>query len=257
MALPNGTSDLPNPLDHLPTLDRLGATIPPNFKPQEAAEKWFARFADRTVAKDTDGIMKLFTDDSHWRDVMACTWDIRSFSGAPRISKFLRDVLPKLGFSNLKLRPAPINLLEMGMNLYLLQAMYDFETDIGIASGVFHLVPTSTGEWKCHLMFTNIEDLKGFPEEIGERRPFFTARYNWEEKRQRELLFEDTEPTVLIVGAGHLGLQVAARLKMLGVSSLVVEKNARVGDSWRNRYETLCLHDAVCESNEAYSKCLC
>ncbi|RDB19967.1 putative indole-3-pyruvate monooxygenase YUCCA3 [Hypsizygus marmoreus] len=39
--------------------------------------------------------------------------------------------------------------------------------------------------------------------------------------------------------------EVAARLKALGVPALVVEKNGRVDDKWRNRYEALCLHDPV------------
>src|SRR5205085_7913467 len=33
--------------------------------------------------------------------------------------------------------------------------------------------------------------------------------------------------------------------KRLGVPALIVEKNARAGDSWRNRYQSLCLHDRV------------
>ena len=38
---------------------------------------------------------------------------------------------------------------------------------------------------------------------------------------------------------------LGARLKQLGVPTIVVEKNARPGDSWRNRYRTLVLHDPV------------
>src|SRR5207244_11554348 len=38
---------------------------------------------------------------------------------------------------------------------------------------------------------------------------------------------------------------LAARLKRLNVPALVVEKNARPGDSWRKRYKSLCLHDPV------------
>ncbi len=39
------------------------------------------------------------------------------------------------------------------------------------------------------------------------------------------------------VGAGHNGLALAARLQALGVKTLIIERNARVGDNWRNRYE--------------------
>ena len=51
---------------------------------------------------------------------------------------------------------------------------------------------------------------------------------------------------VIVVGAGQSGLEIAARLKYLGVKTLIIEKKPRVGDLWRTRYEALCLHDTVC-----------
>lgn len=45
-----------------------------------------------------------------------------------------------------------------------------------------------------------------------------------------------------VVGAGQTGLNIGARLKQLGIPTLLIEKNARVGDVWRNRYPTLVLH---------------
>jgi flavin-dependent dehydrogenase len=36
---------------------------------------------------------------------------------------------------------------------------------------------------------------------------------------------------VIVVGAGHTGLEVAARLKNLGVPTLVVEQHPRIGDN--------------------------
>jgi putative flavoprotein involved in K+ transport len=38
---------------------------------------------------------------------------------------------------------------------------------------------------------------------------------------------------------------LGARLKRLGVPTIIVERNPRPGDSWRNRYKSLCLHDPV------------
>lgn len=35
---------------------------------------------------------------------------------------------------------------------------------------------------------------------------------------------------------GQAGLNVAARLQSLGVSNLIIDKNERIGDNWRNRY---------------------
>jgi putative flavoprotein involved in K+ transport len=44
---------------------------------------------------------------------------------------------------------------------------------------------------------------------------------------------------VLIVGAGHAGLGVAARLKARGREAVVIETNERVGDTWRERWPSL------------------
>ena len=44
---------------------------------------------------------------------------------------------------------------------------------------------------------------------------------------------------VLVVGAGHGGLTVAARLRQARRDVLLVDGSSRVGDSWRNRYDSL------------------
>src|SRR5436190_577695 len=40
-------------------------------------------------------------------------------------------------------------------------------------------------------------------------------------------------------------LWLGARLRQIGVPTIIIEKNARPGDSWRNRYRSLVLHDPV------------
>ncbi|MBM3560637.1 MAG: NAD(P)/FAD-dependent oxidoreductase, partial [Alphaproteobacteria bacterium] len=68
---------------------------------------------------------------------------------------------------------------------------------------------------------------------------------NWLDRRRAAAAYADREPAVLVVGAGQAGLSIAARLGRLGVDALVVERNARVGDNWRNRYHALTLHNQV------------
>lgn len=46
-------------------------------------------------------------------------------------------------------------------------------------------------------------------------------------------------------GAGQAGLTAHARLKMLNVPTLIIDKNDTVGDNWRKRYHQLVLHDPV------------
>ncbi|KIW87265.1 uncharacterized protein Z519_12168 [Cladophialophora bantiana CBS 173.52] len=46
----------------------------------------------------------------------------------------------------------------------------------------------------------------------------------------------------VIIGGGQAGLSTGGRLRALGVSYVVIEKNEQVGDAWRLRYESARLH---------------
>ncbi|MEW2579602.1 flavin-containing monooxygenase [Streptomyces syringium] len=47
---------------------------------------------------------------------------------------------------------------------------------------------------------------------------------------------------VIVVGAGPSGLSTAAMLRRVGVSAVVLERSAAVGEHWRGQYEHLALH---------------
>ncbi len=49
----------------------------------------------------------------------------------------------------------------------------------------------------------------------------------------------------MIIGGGQGGIALGARLRRLGVPTIILEKNDRPGDSWRKRYKSLHLHDPV------------
>ena len=54
-----------------------------------------------------------------------------------------------------------------------------------------------------------------------------------------------TQPFVLIIGGGQGGIALGARLKRLGVPTLIIDQHERPGDAWRKRYKSLHLHDPV------------
>ncbi len=47
----------------------------------------------------------------------------------------------------------------------------------------------------------------------------------------------------LVVGGWQGRIVLGARLRRLGVPTMIIEKNERPGDSWRRRHKSLCLHD--------------
>ncbi|KAF8961601.1 hypothetical protein BDZ97DRAFT_1190907 [Flammula alnicola] len=234
------------PSFRIPTLERLGASLPANIESNAAqvAKEWFQQFTSVISKGDVDGILSLFCEDALWRDANALTWDLRTFEGSAKIRTFLEARLKVTGVHALKWKefvryqkPFPDTAWVLGL--------FNFDTEVALCTGVFRLVPTSTGQWKAYTMFTNLDDLKSFPEQIGpRRRQDGVPGAIWLEQRRHEMEFE-TSPTVLIVGGGQSGLMLAARLKYLDISTLVVEKDPCIGDSWRKRYDSLCLHFPV------------
>ena len=242
------------PVPPLPTLASLNATVPDDLDAPKIASEWFDRFSDALQSmNDAEKAVSLFVEDSWWRDTLAFTWDFRTFRGTLAIRTFLQDRIKCIHPRAFKLRQDLLGLQRPYEDLAWINALFDFETDMGIGFGIFRLVPTTNGEWKAHVVYTNLEGLKGSPEKIGALCNSELNHSYQEEDRNREGEFEDSDPIVLVIGAGQSGLAVAARLKAYDISTLVVERNERIGDNWRNRYDALSLHTPVCKFQFLYT----
>ncbi|KAJ7056408.1 hypothetical protein C8F01DRAFT_1156140 [Mycena amicta] len=241
----------------LPTLDRLGVEASAVAESPDVGAvvtgwltKLSAAISSGNPAASADGLL---IPDSHWRDILALTWDFRTFNGIDSIRTFLTDRLAAIDPASIKLTPGTTMLMRPMPDIVWINSMFSFTTPVGIASGIVRLVPTSTGEWKAHVVFTNLDNLVGHPEQIGALRDGATNHGKWISQRLAALqAYESESPVVLIIGGGHSGLNLAARLKVLGVRTLIVERNARVGDNWRDRYDALCLHDPVWYNHMPY-----
>jgi putative flavoprotein involved in K+ transport len=199
---------------------------------QEAAD-WVARFDAALAAGDPAGVADLFVRDSWWRDLLALTWDLRTCSGAGVIGGRLAAAAAESGARGFTL--APRGASERGF-------FVEFATAAGRGVGFVRLK-----DGRAWTVLTALDSLTGRPEATGPRRPVGDEApgVTWPQRRAREAEFLDGDPAVLVVGAGQCGLALAARLGRLGVPTLLVERNARVGDNWRGRYASLVLHDPV------------
>ena len=257
-----------------PTLDRAGIDSLPAISPADAlsiAETWLAAFTSLSSSSDTGEILGLLHPSvPFWRDTLALTWDLRTFVGAPKIATFLQARLTDAQLSNFSLVETYTAFQQPFPDIAWVNLMFKFGTKVGSCTGVVRLVPLRKNaahatddsgriqnldeiEWKAHTVLTNLDSLTDFPEKIGALRDCEPNRMRWAAQREADAEFLGAEedeakgPKVLLIGAGQSGLDVAVRLKALGVPALVIDKNDRIGDSWRNRYEALCLHDPVCE----------
>ncbi|KAF1993021.1 dimethylaniline monooxygenase (N-oxide forming) [Amniculicola lignicola CBS 123094] len=205
--------------------------------------------------KDNAAIATLFLENnSYWRDHLGLSWDLRTLKGGDKILEFLKlcpTPLTKVQVDRSTAFRAPkFGNIDAFGDVNGIQSYITFETGLGRGEGVLKLAEVD-GKWKIFTLSTVMTELKGYEEPVGKRRTKGVQhggdpnRKNWKEKRDAEREFVDSDPTVLIIGAGQGGLTAAARLKMLNIPTLMIDSNERVGDNWRKRYHQLVLHDPV------------
>jgi glycine/D-amino acid oxidase-like deaminating enzyme len=217
---------------------------------QDYVADWLIGFNAALRSADRSALDALFVEDSHWRDLLALTWTITPHDGRRAIVDGILRAQPHTKAHSFRLatgRTAPRKVTRVGAEV--IEAFIAFETETGRGEGLLRLMAAEPD--KAWVIMTSLEELKGHEEPVHERRPSgddysrIFGGSNWDDMRKKELAFEDREPVVLVVGAGQAGLSIAARLKRLGVDTLVVDKLERVGDVWRNRYHALALHNGI------------
>lgn len=192
----------------------------------------------------------LFLQESYWRDQLGLSWDYHSLNGPEKIVSFLegspngsRITSIKIDDSNSTRRPT-VAAVDFRGKVNGVASFLTIETDVGRGRGLVRLLQDRHDEnkWKAFTLFTTMHELTGHEETIGNHRPQGVdhggrvGRKNWQERRVAMENYEgETEPTVLIIGAGQGGLTSAARLHQLQIPTLIIDKNPRVGDNWRNR----------------------
>ncbi|KAF9227052.1 FAD/NAD(P)-binding domain-containing protein [Gyrodon lividus] len=239
----------------LPTLQRLGVENPIDVSTADAATTWFDAFSGAVASSNITDILDLFLDDGFWKDILALTWDLRTIEGRGAIKNLLNHRLVPTGLVDLRLSHKPLRAPEIQQlfpDLVLLRLCFEFGTKVGKGTAVCYLAPVPGSKWKAYSLLTCLESLNDFPEQIGPLRQKTAQHGTWEEGLRREVELLNGDPTAIVIGAGHTGLEIAARLKYLGISHLVVDKKARVGDSWRDRYKALCLHDTIWYNQTPY-----
>jgi cation diffusion facilitator CzcD-associated flavoprotein CzcO len=218
------------------------------------ADNWLAQF-ENALSEPGGGLLEtLFHSDSHWRDVLALTWNIRTVTGADAILRELKAHAGRAEPAGFRIDPGragPRTVTRAGTNA--IEAIFKFETAIGRGSGIVRLIPDADDDnaLKAWTLLTTLDELKGFEEQLGTARPrgqSYSRDFrgpNWLDLRKAAAEYADRDPVVLVVGGGQAGLSIAARLKQLQIDTLIVDREARIGDIWRNRYHALTLHNQV------------
>ncbi|KAI6357061.1 hypothetical protein MCOR25_007759 [Pyricularia grisea] len=231
-----------------------------------AADEIVDAFNKALDAGDANAVAGLFLPDGashgYWRDHLCLTWVMRTLKGRGQIAGFLANEIAHDG-GDVRLpkritvdrssgfRSPTLTAFEASGTHKCIGFHVEVEAQHGKGRGLARLAEGEDGKLYIATLFTSLVEIEGHPELVRGRRVKGVEHNgthdepNWRERREAAARFEDQEPTVLIVGAGQGGLSVAARLQMQGIPTLVIDRNPRVGDSWRTRYHHLVLHDPV------------
>jgi putative flavoprotein involved in K+ transport len=163
-------------------------------------------------------------------------------------------------------RPSPSRVTFLGREI--IEAYVRFDLPYGSGEGFIRLVDDAQSPVgvRCYMLGTDLLNLTGVVEELGNRvtrermdpifpihgyKPMFKGQH-YAEFSTEKMALRGRDPDVLIIGGGHTGMCIGARLERMGQSYLIVDRGERAGDSWRVRYEALALHTVGAVNNLPY-----
>lgn len=211
------------------------------------ANDWLQAFEKATASSSADeaatAVVELFEEEGYWRDLLAFTWNLITAEGADEIAEMIRNTWPSSIFRNVELKGEPADEGDGVTRVHFSCESADFK-----CTGIVRL-----RNGKAWTLLTSARELLEHPEPKGRKREMGVVHgqnedtRNWtDRKNDRQAALGVTEqPYTLIIGGGQGGIALGARLKRLGVPTLIIDKASRPGDQWRSRYHSLCLHDPV------------
>jgi len=212
--------------------------------PQTKIDSILAKLEKAFAGGDIEAVVNLFQADCYWRDLVTFTWNLKTMEGHDQVRDMLKSQLAAIKPGRFRQDGKEL----ASQNDGITDGWFEFET--AVARGYGHVRLKNGLIWT---LLTTMSELKGHEEPKGFRRPMGAehgsdaGRRTWKEKRETEAaeLGFTEQPYVVIIGGGQGGIALGARLRQLGVPTIIIEKNERPGDSWRKRYKSLCLHDPV------------
>ena len=214
-------------------------------------DNWLKSFNESiSQQKNKDESIKilsnLFFVDSHWRDILALTWKIQTVSGKSKIIEDLYNNILDVSAKDFQIdqeRTPPREVIRGGKSV--IEVILKFNTKFGECEGIVRLYEDheEQRQFKAWSFLTALSELNNSNNKELEKYQNTLEGPNWLDKRNKDRLFNNREPEVIVVGSGQAGLSIAARLKQQDIDTLIVDKNERVGDNWRNRYHSLKLHN--------------
>ncbi|KAJ3574925.1 hypothetical protein NP233_g1442 [Leucocoprinus birnbaumii] len=216
-----------------------------SFDPAAIATSWLSSFSNALEAGDAQAAANCLITDGWLRESHIFTWDNRTIHGRDKVSQYIAERLPRRTFSNFCIDTRPYLTPERGQvapQYEGIKSGFTFETGAQWAQGYVKLIQDGEDSWKALSVYLAATDIKGHEESEREVGIYGGHTTPWPAVLSARRKQIEENPHALIIGAGHVGLMVAARFKQMNIPTLVIDAQPRLGDVWRNRYESLILH---------------
>ncbi|KAL1629247.1 hypothetical protein SLS56_005470 [Neofusicoccum ribis] len=206
-------------------------------EPTKQAQAVLDAFNAALAADDAEALEScFFASQAYWKDALALTYHLRTFKDPGVIAASFLETKKLRGITDgIKLEAA--RFIPATPVLQFIDCGLAFKTGApgATCSGRILLLPTKSNEattWKIWILSTRLESLDVKQEDESLLKS---------PGRQLDGL-ETFDTDVFIIGGGNAAVALAARLKALGVESVMADRNARPGDNWANRYDCMRFH---------------
>ena len=164
-----------------------------SIDPRSITKTWLDKLQQKISQNQLRDVSELFIDECWWRDIVALSWNITTKCGRNEISQYLQSQAAKSGFGQ-------FNVVDQGAlqprlsdrgGLIWIESGFTFENKAGTGRGIVRLANVGPSQWKAWIVHTNLDELKGFPEQSPQ---------------EKSNGYKPTDTQVLIIGAGmHFG----------------------------------------------------
>jgi hypothetical protein len=223
-------------------LSSIPAALPFGPIPEDADHEALAKQAIERLSQSD---VQLFSSDAQWRDVVALTGHVRTFFGDQSIGKTWNKLAGIHSPTDFSFAPGSSSIVRYGPIAWV-EARFAFnlprrsQRPRRDCSCIVRVAPDANNDWKVIVLVTLLDQLDGY----GDVDKLERLDYDESSKQQTANGVHSGQDffDCVIAGGGQAGLATAGRLKALGISHVVLDKNSEVGGSWLTRYKSFKLH---------------
>lgn len=231
--------------NHSPNVkfDDIPGSLPTATVPDHAD---LAAISKATVAKLPQLQHSDLTSGAVWRDYLSLTGYLRTFYSSQTIVSAFDTLKRTRHPSDFQVTPDSWRIAGFGPTTAWIDIGFTFQTNgelRGNCAGIVSVVhdQEKEGEWRVWMLRTWLENFEGHgdPDTLEPAGNLSNGSADGHASNGHTNGEEKSVFGAVIIGGGQAGLSCAGRLKALGVSYVLIERNEQVGDVWRNRYDTL------------------